>query len=376
MTTLGYFESSPEMVEMVARSVDSGRLSYGPLSKEFEKRFANMHGCAYGIFTNSGTSSLLASLQALKEMHGWKDGAEVIVPSLTFVATVNVVYHCKLTPVLVDVDDMTYNIDPLLIESAITPETVAIIPVHLFGLPCDADVIKNIADNYDLRIVEDSCECILSEFSGKPVGSWGDVGCFSTYVAHHLVTGVGGLCTTNNPDLNLYIRSIVNHGIDTRELPDGNNYDSSWLGRKFNFTSIGHSFRATELEAVIGLYQLDDLHHSIVKRRENAAYLSEKLTPMLAHYQLPVLSNEHSFMVYPIVLREGNASNIRSHLANMGVESRSMVPLTNQPCYDFNPDNYPVSKWINQSGFYVGCHQGLVDRDLDKIANSIMEYFL
>jgi CDP-6-deoxy-D-xylo-4-hexulose-3-dehydrase len=334
-----------------------------------------MHGCEYGIFTNSGTSSLLASLQALKELHGWKDGAEVIVPSLTFVASVNAIVHAGLKPVLVDVCEETYNIDFDLIGREINPDSVAIIPVHLFGMPSDVEIISSIAYGSGLAVVEDSCECVLSKDNEQPVGSWGDVGCFSTYAAHHLVTGVGGLCTTSDKDLALKIRSIVNHGIDVSELPSGTFYDPSHLARKFSFTSIGHSFRPTELEAALGLSQIDDLPKIVEKRRKNARYLYGKLTPLLAWLQLPLMHPEHSFMVFPIVLRELNAAHLIKHLSENGIESRRMMPLTNQPCYDFNPADYPVSQWINNSGFYVGVHQGLDFTDMDKIVEVITEYF-
>src|SRR5262249_5744359 len=154
-----------------------------------------------GLMCNSGTSALQIALAALKEVYGWQDGDEVLVPALTFVATPNVVFYNNLKPVFVDVDPQYFTIEPSKIEAKITPRTRAVMPVHIGGLPCDMDPILELACRHDLRIVEDSAEAMFSCYRGRPVGSFGDVGCFSTYVAHMLVTGVGGVCTTNDPGL-------------------------------------------------------------------------------------------------------------------------------------------------------------------------------
>jgi dTDP-4-amino-4,6-dideoxygalactose transaminase len=379
--TLGTFEATDNIRKAVNDVLDSGRLSYGPVSREFEQRFAAMHDCAYGVLTNSGTSSLVVAIQALKELHGWADGDEVIVPALTFVATVNAVLHNRLTPVLVDVDPSTYNIDIAKIEAAITDKTRCIVPVHLFGQPADMWELMWICKHNGLTMVEDSCETMLATWGvddvSAPVGSWGDIGCFSTYAAHLLVTGVGGICTTHNEDYFKRMRSLVNHGIDLTELPNGDDYDPTFLARKFRFTSIGHSFRTTEIEAAIGLAQLDDLPNMIAKRQQNASTLTQLLQPMAECLQTPVIHPRatHSFMMYPIVLRNGSKWPVMQHLQNAGIETREMVPLTNQPCYNFNEDDYPVAKWVNESGFYVGCHQGLSVDHMRYIAGVLCDYF-
>lgn len=387
--TLGTFEATAPIRQRVNAVLDSGRLSYGPVSREFEQRFAEMHGCNYGVLTNSGTSSLVVALQALKELHGWQDGDEVIVPALTFVATVNAVLHNRLRPVLVDVDPLTYNIDARQIEQAITERTRCILPVHLFGQPADMSAISTIAWRHrvkhriNLKIVEDSCEAVLAQWGLKTpvgpsyVGSLGHIGCFSTYAAHLLNTGVGGICTTDNEDYAKKMRSLVNHGIDLTELPNGESYDPTFLARKFRFTSIGHSFRITELESAIGLAQLDDLPAMIEKRQQNAAILTAALEPLTDYIQLPHthVQATHSFMMYPIVLRQGSKWPVIHHLQRAGIECREMVPLTNQPCYRdiFCEDDYPVAKWVNESGFYVGCHQGLDGGHMRYIADVLKE---
>ena len=150
MSTLGTFRNTKQIEEAVLSVLRSGRLTYGPVTAEYERRFASMHGCAYGVATNSGTSSLQVTLQAMKELYLWPDRSEVIIPSTTFVATANAVIHCRLTPVLVDVDPIDYCIDPGKIEEKITYRTKAIIPVHAFGLPAQMTAINEIAKRFRL----------------------------------------------------------------------------------------------------------------------------------------------------------------------------------------------------------------------------------
>lgn len=363
--TLGDFTATPQMRILIAQVLDTGRLSYGPLSKRFEQEFAAYHNCAHGVLSNSGTSSLQVALQALKEINGWLDGDEVLVPALTFVATVNVVLHCRLTPVLVDVDRTWYAINPARIEAAVTPRTRCIMPVHPFGLAANMPAIMRIARLCNLKIIEDSCEAMGVDAGGQIVGSWGDVGCFSTYVAHFITGGVGGIGITNDPELASVMRSLVNHGIDLDELPSGQAYDPSWLGRNFCFSRIGHSFRVTEMEAALLLPQLATLPEMIVTRQIIAGLITERLQRHADHLILPTTPPgwEHSYMVYPIVLRQERKAAVMRTLRKNGIECRDMLPLTNQPCYafspGFNPFDYPVAQHINQHGFYIGCHQGL-----------------
>lgn len=374
--SLGTFKATPAMRNLIDTVLDSGRLSYGPLCRQFEERFAQMHQCAYGVLSNSGTSSLQVSLQALKEIHGWADGDEVIVPSLTFVATINVVYHCNLRPVLVDVDSY-YCLNPVLIERVITKRTRCIIPVHPFGLPADMTAIKSIADKHNLKIIEDSCEAMFVRNDGHYVGSMGDVGCFSTYVAHLITGGVGGISILRDPDLALHIRSLVNHGIDLTELPVGDSYEPSFLARNFRFSRIGHSYRITEMEAALLLPQLDTAAQTIATRLHNAHQITNILSEYDGHMQLPKIrvGSGHSFMVYPIVMREEYKGPIMNFLRQHGVECRDMLPLTIQPCYNFKPFLYPVADFINKHGFYIGCHQDLSNEAFDHLASVFADWF-
>lgn len=381
---VGNFSVTPKMRARVNEVLDSGRISYGPMSQEFERQFAALHDRRFAVLSNSGTSSLLVALAALKELHGWQDGDEVIVPALTFVASVNVVLHNRLTPVLVDVDPLYYGIDPMLIERAITTRTRAILPVHAFGQPCQMTAIMDIARRHNLSVVEDSCECMFVRHALQKVGSFGDIGCFSTYVAHLISTGVGGLATTNNPDYARVMRSLVNHGRDGIyiSIDDDDDVNQETLreviSRRFNFERIGHSFRITEIEAALGLAQLDNWKEMIKQRQANAAYLTRALFT-INELQLPMTraDSQHSWMMYSIVMRNRGKRGLVEHLETNGIETRDMLPLINQPCYRgmWNPDDYPVAQWIEHGGFYVGCHQNLLTDDLNFIVETIESYF-
>jgi len=185
---VGGFRISARAKDLVMEVLDSNRLTAGPMMARFEQEVARLHGCKYGLMSNSGTSSLQIALAVLKETYGWEDGDEVLVPALTFVATSNVVLLNGLHPVFVDVDPRYYTIDPSKIAASITPRARAIMPVHIAGLPCDMDPLLDVARAHGLRIVEDSCEAMFSRYKGRPVGSFGDIACFSTYAAHVITT--------------------------------------------------------------------------------------------------------------------------------------------------------------------------------------------
>ena len=384
---VGALHISANAKKYVNEVLDANRLSYGPSLKAFEQDFAHFHDCNFGLISNSGTSSLQIALQALKELHGWQDGDEILVPAVTFVATSNIVLHNRMVPVFVDVEPNYYEIDPRLIEAKITPRTRAIIPVHLFGQPCDMDPIIALAQKYNLKIIEDSCETMFARYKGRSVGNLGDIGCFSTYIAHLLTTGVGGLNTTNNPQYAITMRSLMNHGRDSIyiSIDDDNNATADTMkeiiARRFAFVSIGHSFRVTEMEGALGRAQLEDKDRIITTRQKNAAYLTQKLQSLTEHIQLPKIRPEtdHVFMMYPIVLKNEPKKQLVQYLEQYGIETRDMLPLICQPIYvkmfNIKLGDYPVADWINMNGFYVGCHQELTHDDLDHIVTVLEAYF-
>jgi len=373
--------------DLVMDALESNRLSYGPYSQQFEERFAAIHGVRHAVLSNSGTSSLHVTLAALKELHGWDDGDEVLVPAVTFVATVNVVLHNRMRPVLVDVDPVYYEIDPERIAEALTPRTRAILPVHLFGQPADMGPIAEIASSRGLKVLEDSAETMFARYKGRFVGGLGDAACFSTYVAHLLTTGVGGLTTTDDPELAVAVRSLVNHGRDSIyiSIDDDSGLSAERrrmvMERRFSFVRLGHSFRITEMEAALGLAQLETWEDMIARRRRNGAVLTRRLGRFEDRLQLPSIRPgcEHSFMMFPLVLREEAKEDLTGFLEDSGIETREMLPITNQPVYgailNIPPGRYEVAEWINRGGFYIGCHENLTAEDLDYVADVFDRYW-
>jgi len=384
---VGGFAVSPLARRYVNEVLDSNRLSYGPFHRRFEAAFAAEHDSKHSVFCNSGTSALQIALQALKEKHGWADGDEVIVPSVTFIATSNIVLHNRMVPVFADVDPRTYTLDPAKFEAAITPRTRAVIPVHLLGLPADMDPISAIARKRGLSIIEDSAETMFARYKGRKVGSLGDIGCFSTYIAHYIVTGVGGLATTSDPDLAVRLRSLMNHGRDSIYLSIDDDKDATGqklheiVAKRFQFVSVGHSYRATELEAALGLAQLEEKDGIVAARTGMAARLSAGLKEFEGRLQLPFSppDRDHTFMLYGLVLKNEDKAPLVNFLEDRGVETRDLLPLLNQPVYkklfgDLESKN-PVAKSLNRSGFYIGCHQYMTANDADYVIAQFREYF-
>jgi len=387
---VGTLEITEKERSYVLDVLTNNRLSYGPYSKKFERAFAAMHDMKYGIFVNSGTSALSIAIACLKEMDNWHDGDEILVPALTFVATANVVLEHGLIPVFVDCRPDTYNMDPGEIERRITKRTRAIMPVHLFGLIADMDPIVKIAHQHKLRIIEDSCETIGVSYRGKKAGSFGDISCYSTYVAHFIVTGIGGLAVTNDPQKAEILRSLANHGRDSiyMSIDDDKDLDGltfrEVIRRRFRFVRRGYSFRATEMEAAIGVGQLERFSDILRARQHNASRLSEILKPFSSWLQLPSWDTnvqEHGFMMYPIVVKPDapfTKEELVHHIETWNIESRDMMPLINQPVYAFmniQQEEYPVASWINRCGFYIGCHQNMHEKDLLYVGNVFREFF-
>ena len=384
---VGDLQITKEDKDMVNKVLDSNRLSYGPVTKEFEQEFAKIHNSRFAIFTNSGTSSLHIALAALKEKYGWSDGDEVIVPAVTFIATSNIVLHNNMKPVFVDVEESTFNIDPTKIEAAITDKTRAIIPVHLLGLPASMDPIMQIAKKHNFKIIEDSAETMFAKYKGKPVGSFGDIGCFSTYVAHYLVTGVGGLNTTSDPDLAVRLRSLMNHGRDAiyLNIDDDSTDDSQKLKeiieKRFSFVTLGHSFRATELEAALGLSQLRRKDQIISRRKEVASMYLDGLSDLkeYLHFQETPNDRENVYMLFGMMCKSDVKQELVNFLEENHIETRDLLPLLNQPIYrkifgDIDL-NYPVAKLLNNRAFYIGCHQYLTNDDIRYVINKFHEFF-
>jgi dTDP-4-amino-4,6-dideoxygalactose transaminase len=347
--------------------LDSNQLSPGPKVKEFEKVFAQAHGARYGLFVNSGTDALRIALAALKEAEGWNDGAGVIVPSVTFVATLNVILQANLRPVIADGGLSGFNLDRMTHFMGCTQQAyykgcVAIMPVHLCGQRQDLTRLKAFAKPLNLKIIEDSCETM----GVGPIQ--GDVACYSTYVCHLMTTGVGGLAITNNRELADLMWSYANHG--RRAMGD------------FVFDRIGYSARATEIQAALGLEELKRLPDYIKARRLIAKTLIDALDPEFWNdLTIPAFNPDGAYMMFPIIIKESSKISRKAlcqYLNKNGIETRPLLPLVNQPCYKkfgFDLNDYPQAKQYEKNGFYIGCHPGMSEDDVWHVIETFRRFF-
>ncbi|HEV8156208.1 MAG TPA: DegT/DnrJ/EryC1/StrS family aminotransferase, partial [Gaiellales bacterium] len=218
--------------ELVLDVLRSGDLALGPVYRRFEEAFADIAGTAYAVACSSGTAGLHASLARL----GVGPGDEVVTSSFSFVASANVILFQRGTPVFADIDEQTFNVDPAAVEAAITPRTKAILPVHIFGYPCDIGAINAIAERHGLPVVEDACEALGASVDGRPVGAFGNPAVYGFYPNKQITTGEGGMITTDDPDVERELRSIVNQGRSD---------NGDWLVHQ----RLGFNFRMDEMSA-------------------------------------------------------------------------------------------------------------------------------
>ena len=268
-----------EEKKAVMKVLDSGMLAQGQKVKEFEDNFAKYIGTKYAIATNNGTTALHLALLSC----GIGNGDEVITTPFSFIATATSIVFCGANPVFVDIEPNTFNIDPDKIESAISNKTKAIMVVHLYGQSAEMDKIKEIAEKYNLKIIEDACQAHGAEYNKKRVGSIGDVAGFSFYPTKNMTTGEGGMITTNDSKIADRIDLLRNHGQKDR----------------YDHVDIGYNYRMTDISAAIGIEQLKKLDNFNKKRRENAKYFSENLSKSI---EIPyVMDNaKHVYHQYTI----------------------------------------------------------------------------
>lgn len=389
---VGYASVSDLEKKYVLEALENEKLSQGKFVSKFEKKFSYMHGQIYGVMCNSGTSALHLSLLALKEYYGWDENTEILVPAITFIATSNAVLHAGMCPVFVDVDSKSYNMDSNEIEKHISNRTKCIIPVHCFGMPCEMDKIVEIAERYHLTILEDCAEAHFAKINGRTIGSFSEISAFSTYVAHTLTTGVGGIMCTSNLEIVEILRSLVAHGractCERCIASDANQVCrkrmETDIDRRFMFIRLGYSCRVGELEGALGLAQLERLDEIMNARHNNAEYLIRGLEAVEDYLQLPRHPEyiEHTYMMFPLVLTEDSnveRDEFARYLEGNNIETRPMLPLLNQPVYKeiFGniEDKYPVAKYINSHGVYIGCHHGLTRQELDYQIKIILGFF-
>lgn len=313
--------SSPGITEedilAVAEVVRSGRLALGPKTEEFENLIANYVGVRHAVAVHSGTAALHLIVKSL----GIGAGDEVLVPSFTFAASVNVLLYEGAKPVFVEIEPVTYNLDPEDLERKITSRTKALMVVDIFGHPANWDAILDIAERYNLKVIDDSCEAIGAEYRGKKIGSFGDAAAFAFYPNKQITTGEGGVVVTDSEQIAFFCRSLRNQG--RREM-------GAWLEHEY----LGYNYRMTEMSAALGISQLRRIEN-ILAKREWVAGLYRKYLEGIGEIRLPVVRPEvrMSWFVYVITLREGLRRDVvMKKMAEEGIPTRGYFnPVHLQP---------------------------------------------
>ncbi len=340
----------------VLEVLDSGILAQGPRVKAFEEAFADFCGVKYAIAVSSGTTALHIAMLA----HEIGKGDEVITTPFSFIATANCMFYVGASPVFVDIDASTFNIDPSLIERAITPHTRAILPVHLYGQCCDMDIITKIAEKHQLLIIEDACQSHGAVYKGKKAGSFG-TGTFSFYPTKNMTCGEGGMITTDDAELAERCRVIRNHG----------------MKRRYYHDELGFNFRMTDISAAIGLQQLKKLEKFNAIRRENAAYYSKHLQGVTIPTVAPGCS--HVYHQYTIRVKDELRDPLREYLQEKGIgtEIYYPVPIHQQLFIHKLVPNLPVlpqSEQASKEVLSIPVHPSVSHADRERIVETINSF--
>jgi CDP-6-deoxy-D-xylo-4-hexulose-3-dehydrase len=376
-------------------------LTAGRYANEFEKRFSKYMDCRYTLLTNSGSSANLLALSALtSEQLGKRRlilGDEVICVAAGFPTTVNPIIQNGLTPVFLDVDIPTYNIQTKLLEDAVTDRTKAIMIAHTLGNPFELNEVKRVAKKYNLWLIEDTCDAVGATYDGKKVGTFGDLATVSFYPAHHITMGEGGAVLTSNPLLKKIVESFRDWGRDCwcepgkdntckkrfewnlGSLPEG--YD-----HKYTYSHIGYNLKVTDMQAAVGLAQLEKLNSFIEARRENYAYLKQGLLDLQEVIILPEDSKNSrpSYFGFPITIRE-EANKTRNEITQfleknmIGTRLLFAGNLLRQPAYQNikhkvigNLEN--TDRIMNQT-FWIGVYPGLSKEMLNYMIETLHRAF-
>lgn len=349
----------------LAECIDSGWISSeGPFVELFEKEFAHRVGRKHGIAVSNGTAAIDAAVEALKI----GKGDEVILPSFTIISCVLQIVRSGATPVFVDCNPQTWNMEVSRIEEKISPKTKAIMAVHIYGLPTDMRPIEDLCLRYGLRFIEDAAEAIGQTYFGKPCGSFGDISTVSFYPNKHITTGEGGMILTDDDELADRCRKLRNLCF----LPD----------RRFVHEDLGWNFRMTNLQAAVGVAQLENLNAFIEKKRIIGKLYSDHLEG-IPGVELPLRETvyaENLYWVFGVVLNEslGDASLITAKLAKSGIGTRPFFyPLHMQPALrqyiSIGHESFPVAERLYTQGFYLPSGLALTEKQVIKSANAFKD---
>jgi perosamine synthetase len=342
----------------VNECLDTGWISsVGRFIPLFEKAFSQFCSVDYAVACSSGTTALHLALTAL----GVRPQDEVLIPTLTYVATANAVRYCGATPVLVDSEPRTMNINPDLVERAITPRTKGVIVVHLYGHPVDMDPILAIARRHNLFVLEDAAEAHGARYKGRTTGGLADVAVFSFFGNKIITTGEGGMVTSNSNELNRQLQLLRGQGMDPT--------------RRYWFPQIGYNYRMTNIQAALGLAQLENASSHLAARRRVAEWYKVHLEAVQDLITLPIEEPwaYHAFWMHTILLdNEINRDQFMQILMDHGIETRPVFyPMHVMPVYREPDGSYPAAEDLARRGVSLPTHGLLTEEDVDRIAKTI-----
>ena len=360
-------------IEEVVAALRSGWITTGPRVKDFEQRFAAAVGAEHAVAVNSCTAAMHLALEAI----GIGPGDEVIVPTMTFAATGEVVRYMGARPVLVDVLPGDHNIDPAAVEAAVNDRTRAIIPVHFGGQACDLDAIGAIAKRHGLKVVEDAAHAFPASFRGRTVGSIGDITCFSFYATKTITTGEGGMAVTDDEAVADRMRVMCLHGI-SKDAWKRYSAEGSWY---YEIVAPGFKYNMTDIAAAMGLVQLGRAQELLGKRRAIARAYTRAFAELKAVELLDVRDfDAHAWHLFAIKLVPGAARIGRNELieklkeAGIGT-SVHFIPLHMHPyyrqTYGYAPEDFPVSKDIFERCLSLPIHPTMTDSEVSRVIEAV-----
>lgn len=389
-----------ELVNLVDASLD-GWLTAGRFNDVFEKRLAEFMGLGYVLTTNSGSSANLLAVSALTSLQlgarALKPGDEVITVAAGFPTTVNPLLLYGLIPVFVDIGVPTYNIEPSLIESAVSAKTRAIVIAHTLGNPFDLSEVTRIARKYNLWLIEDCCDALGSRYDGKLVGTFGDLATVSFYPAHHITMGEGGAVFTNDPDLKRIVESFRDWGRDCYCAPGKENTCGkrfAWklgdlpLGydHKYIYSHLGFNLKISDMQAACALAQMDRLPGFIEARKRNFSYLKDRLAILSDFIVLPEATPraDPAWFGFPVMIREDTDANrvdLLRYLDQNRIGTRLLFGgnLTRQPY--FRDRKYRIAGALGNTdkvmnnGFWLGVYPGISESMLDYVGEKMKVFF-
>lgn len=346
----------------LAECFESGWISsVGPFIERFERAVADSCGAAFGVASSSGTSALHLALRALRI----EEGDEVLVPTLTFVATANAVTYCGAKPVFVDCCEDSFNIDPAKIEEAVTDRTRGLIAVHLYGWPAEMDEIRRIADKRGLFVLEDAAEALGGQYHSRPVGRLGHAATLSFYANKMITTGEGGMVVTDVQEIAEEARLLRGQAMDPN--------------RRYWFARVGYNYRLTNMQAAVGLGQIECLSQHLARRQEIAIAYNTLLAGKEEYLEVPRPPEHvlHAYWMYTVTLRSRpglSRDRVAELMKESGVETRPVFyPLHTLPPYYDTRYSLPVSETVSQRGLTLPTYGSITTDDLEYVAGALAE---